>query len=403
MNWGFECKSEKARAGAGGLLPVRTAVIGSPGGRSTGDSALIKTAPLKGPFMTKQTKETKKKAVAKSKSGWLAKFYKLFGLPALLPSDDGEAYAAIVSDLIQGKKPKTVIELIDIRDAADKHIEAQRFARLKVSIIGRRAPHKMHRQRLEHQIVADAATNATSSRSKPTPSSRAISKTSRVKPSKSMPRAKKIKRQSDERLQADVENVKVDAEKQLNKLENVLPTDADHAATFGDWIDPYERADRGETGARNQYVAALDRLEGHQAGLGLRHRPEEISDVEYHREPDPVSLAAPEATIGEDAAPSVPDPAEPRAAATELTERGTGLIMAGAELIAVAGEVQPGESDLAGGEPLATEPAVSRPTWPRPTAAPVRRPLPPMPRHPEQVKPQELSQLANRRPDASPA
>ena len=240
------------------------------------------------------TKETKKNALAKAKADLLGKFRKLFGAPPLLECEDIDAYYNHVSALIEETKPQSIIELMDIKTAADKFVEMQRFARIKPDLIEH--AYEVRRQHLEGQIVTAAASKCNQVRE--------LAKTQLTKdlenlkgePEQIKAETERLKGKSDEKLQAEIEKIEDESKELLEQLADTAASEADHAATFARWIDGYERADRLERGAWTQSLAALDQLKCHQAGLGL-HRAQEIDDVEYHADNvEQAQLAASETT-----------------------------------------------------------------------------------------------------------
>ena len=240
------------------------------------------------------TKETKKNALAKAKADLLGKFRKLFGAPPLLECEDIDAYYDHVSALIEETTPRSTIELMDIKTIADKFVEMQRFARLKPNLIEH--AHEVRRQHLGGQIVSTAVSKGDQARDRAKTQLTKELKNLKGEPEQIKAETERLNRESDEKLQAEMAKIKDESKGQLEELADTAASEADHAASFHDWIDPYEHADLLERGAWTQSLAALDQLKSHQAGLGL-YRAQEIDDVEYHADNvEQAQLAASETT-----------------------------------------------------------------------------------------------------------
>jgi hypothetical protein len=108
------------------------------------------------------------------------------------------------------------------------------------------------------------------------------------------------KAENEAKLAADLKELTTEAAKKLQRLHKLAREDGDGASAFRWWGAPYEQLDRMQAAAERRFQMAVDQLDIHKQGRGLRLRKvsDEIVDAEF--EPISVEPVKPDTYGGSD-------------------------------------------------------------------------------------------------------
>jgi hypothetical protein len=139
----------------------------------------------------------------------------------------------------------------------------------------------------------------------------------KCKPEEVEAQSEKLKAASEKRKAERIDKIEADERKALQVLTAEYAADTDCAASFGTWIDNYERANKCLEFAQKQYDQTRRRLEQYRSGLGelLRRANDTVIEAEFQEDiVDERPTAAPELA----STAAVPVDAEMAAAAANL-------------------------------------------------------------------------------------
>jgi hypothetical protein len=246
----------------------------------------------------------------------------MLGPAPVLSAAEAEAYEQmILPRFAQAVRPQDWIEWFSVKDLADARLEMSRWRILKNRLMEEGSKAKVARETagIQARLVSETWGVCVTSRSvfspagidekaeagedkkveagesaergeKADPTNKVEADSGLVEPDKSLEAERELK------LKAEVAKLIEENAKKLALQANSLSGD-DHAGSFQDWITAYERADRLQTQAERRFNDALELLDRHRAGLGLRLRQasDDIVDGEYKElatQPDQVSAVA---------------------------------------------------------------------------------------------------------------
>jgi hypothetical protein len=234
----------------------------------------------------------------------------LLGEAPVLATEDPNQYEAMLVRFAQGvKTPRDIFEWFWLKDAVDARWEIQRCRLFKRGLIALAKEAKLNqtidRIRSECKAKLDAE--------KPfrlfdLPAGRLHGDRRSLWEVDEAAWLKESDVEEEQKRKAENEKLEAAVQKELERLRARMDSD-DGAGAFEMCIESYEQADRLEAAAQKRFNAAVEQLDRHRQGLGLRLQQisDEIVDGEFNEVPSefPRTLAeSPTAAVA-----SVPSPA----------------------------------------------------------------------------------------------
>jgi hypothetical protein len=208
----------------------------------------------------------------------------LFGPPPAFTSEETKRHRQIFRAFAQVVKPRDYFERADLWDLAHWRIEIQRAQRVIAGLP--KEAHKANRERRALAIVLDAASKKEWARAAADAELEAEIKNLKCKPEEVEAQSAKLKAAS-EKLKAErIDKIEADERKALQVLTAEYAADTDCVASFGTWIDNYERANKCLEFAQKQYDQTRRRLEQYRSGLGelLRRVNDTVIEGEFQED-----------------------------------------------------------------------------------------------------------------------
>jgi hypothetical protein len=203
----------------------------------------------------------------------------LFGPPAVLTGEEAKRYRQIFQAFARMVKPRDIIEWIYIWDLADYRTEIQRLQRLMPRLI--QEAHKARLQQRAKGITWDTAQEKRWVLNGTDPELKAEIKNLKCKPEEVEAQVEKLKA-------ARIEKIELKHQVAIEELTDEYEGDADDAASFGAWIEDYERADQCLVVAQKKYDQTLRQLDEYRGGLAERLRRVDDTIIEGEFQEDTV-------------------------------------------------------------------------------------------------------------------
>jgi len=239
----------------------------------------------------------------------------LFGPPPAFTGEEIKRHRQIFRAFAQVVKPRDPIEWMYLWDLSYYRTQIQRVQHVIAGLP--KEAHKANRERRALAIVLDAESKKQWARTGVDAELEAEIKNLKCKPEEVEGQSAKLKAAS-EKLKAErIDKIEADERKALQVLTAEYAADTDCAASFGTWIDDYERANKCLEFAQKQYDQTLCRLEQYRSGLGemLRRANDTVIEGEFQEDiVEERQTAAPEVA----SAAAVPVDDEMTAAAANL-------------------------------------------------------------------------------------
>jgi hypothetical protein len=208
----------------------------------------------------------------------------LFGPPPGFTGEETKRHRRIFRASAQVVKPRDYFEWTDLWDLAHWRITIQRLQRVIAGLP--KEAHKAHCERRALAIVLDAGSKKNWARAGLDAELEAEIKNLKCKPEEVEAQRAKLKAAS-EKLKAErIDKIEADERKALQVLTAEYAADTDCAASFGTWIDDYERANKCLEFAQKQYDQTLRQLEQYRSGLGelLRRANDTVIEGEFQED-----------------------------------------------------------------------------------------------------------------------
>lgn len=201
----------------------------------------------------------------------------IFGPPAVLTDAEAKRHRQIFRALAQLVEPRDVIEWMLIWDLAACRTELQRLQRLRSRIIQK--AHEAYLDRRTIPLALDWGDKERRVRDGLDDELKAAIKNLKCKP-------EELNAQIEALKAARIEKIQSGYLKAIEELEQEHAADTDCAASFGAWIDDYERVNKCLALEQKKYDQTLHQLEGYRGGVAerLRHVNDTIIEGEFHED-----------------------------------------------------------------------------------------------------------------------
>ena len=203
----------------------------------------------------------------------------LFGPPPVLTGAEAQRHRQIFRAFAQLVEPRDIIEWIYIWDLADYRTEIQRLQRLMPRLI--QEAHKARLQQRAKGITWDTGDEKRLVRDGIDPELKAEIKNLKCKP-------EEVEAQIERLKAARIEEIQSKHRKTIQELTDEYEGDANGAASFGAWIENYERADQCLVVAQKKYDQTLRQLDEYRGGLAERLRRPNDTIIEGEFQEDTV-------------------------------------------------------------------------------------------------------------------
>jgi len=203
----------------------------------------------------------------------------LFGPPPVLTGAEAQRHRQIFRAFAQVVKPRDIIEWIYIWDLADYRTEIQRLQRLMPRLI--QEARKARLQQRAKGITWDTGDEKRLVRAGIDPELKAEINNLKCKP-------EEVEAQIERLKAARIEKIQSKHRKAIQELTDEYEGDANGAASFGAWIENYERADQCLVVAQKKYDQTLRQLDEYRGGLAERLRRADHTIIEGEFQEDTV-------------------------------------------------------------------------------------------------------------------
>lgn len=263
----------------------------------------------------------------------------LFGPPSILTDGEAKRHRQIFRALAQLVEPRDVIEWMLCWDLAASRTELQRLQRLLSRIIQK--AHEAYLERRAIPLALDAGDKERRVRDGLDAELKAEIKNLKCKP-------EEVKAQIEALKAVRIAKIRSEHRKAIQELTEEHAADTDCAASFGAWIDDYERANKCLGLEQKKYDQTSRQLEDYRGGLAERLRRANDMIIEGEFQEDIVEERRPPAA---ELASVAPVPVDDETAAAAASPNG--LVGAAPATVAVL-------PDTADDKPVPPSDAIAR-------------------------------------------